>query len=96
MLPVTVAIGVVSEESEPLFVPKNQSKFGVGVSVCTSTVAEHTREKLVPAIPVLDPPEAVMVTGPMFTRDGGIEDKSRREYCTSIITIFTFAYIAKI
>ena len=67
VLPISVAIRVAPEGSEPLFVPKNQSKFGVGVSVCVSTVAEHTREKLVPAIPVLDPPEAVMVTGPMFT-----------------------------
>ena len=67
LLPITVAIGVAPEGSESLFVPKNQSKFGVGVSFCVSTVAEHTREKLVPAIPVLDPPEAVMVNGPMFT-----------------------------
>ena len=66
-LPISVAIGVAPEGSESLFGPKNQSKFGVGVSFCVSTVAEHTREKLVPAIPLLDPPEAVMVNGPMFT-----------------------------
>ena len=69
-LPITVAIGVTPDGSEALFGPKNQSKFGVGESACVSTVAEHTREKLVPAIAVLEAAEGLMVTGPMSTEGG--------------------------
>ena len=57
-------IRVAPEGTESLFGPKNQSKFGVGESFCVSTVAKHTREKLFPG---KFNPEAIMVTGLMFT-----------------------------
>ena len=60
-----VAVGVGPEGRGPLL--KNHSNGGVGESGCVITLAEHSREKLVPAVPVLDPPEGEMVTGPMST-----------------------------
>ena len=60
-----VAVGVAPEGRGLLL--KNHSNGGVGESDCVITLAEHSREKLVPAFPVLEAPEGVMVTGPMST-----------------------------
>ena len=66
MLPplIIVAVGVAPEGRGLLL--KNHSNGGVGESDCVTTSAEHSREKLVPAVPV-EPPEGEMVTGPIST-----------------------------
>ena len=60
-----VAVGVAPEGRGLLL--KNHLNGGVGESDCVITLAGHSREKLVPAVPVLEPPEGEMVTGPMST-----------------------------
>ena len=69
MLPLTItaAVGIAPEGRELLFSLKNHSNIGVGESDRVITLAEHSREKLVPAVPVLEPPEEEMVTGPIST-----------------------------
>ena len=70
-LPITVAVGVTPEGRGLL--SKNHSNGGVDESGCVATIAEHSREKFVPAGPVLEPPEGETATGPMSTV--GREDK---------------------
>ena len=60
-----VAVGVAPEGRGLLL--KNHSNGGVGESGCVITLAEHSKEKSVPAVPVLEPPGGEIVTGPMFT-----------------------------
>ena len=67
-----VAVGVAPEGRGLLL--KNHSNVGVGESDCVITSAEHSREKFVPAVPVLEPPEGETVTGPMSTVGWGDGD----------------------
>ena len=59
-----VAVGVAPEGRGLLL--KNHSIGGVGESDCVTTSAEHSREKLVSAVPV-EPPEGEMVTCLFYT-----------------------------
>ena len=60
-----VAVGVAPEGRGLLL--NNHSNGGVGESDCVITLAEHSKKKLAPAVPVLEPPEGETVTAPMST-----------------------------
>ena len=60
-----VAVGVAPEGRELLL--KNHSNGGVGESDCVAMSAEHSREKLVPAVPVMVSLDGEIATSPIST-----------------------------